>query len=737
MLFSNVKIPVSYHLIDTYKKVAWLRHVLSRTKEFSFDIETNHPTTKSKPARAEWYDAKSQHIIVGISFAWGRTKFEQDWKPGQAAYLPLANIDETPFWGARQEAVVQAVRDIQALNAVKVAQNGKFDVKQLLLLLKIETTNFEFDTMLAHSLIDEENLVSTHALKSKFNAQGSIISLGMSDAYLSLGSSSFKQDLDDALAYYDPRFKRYSRVPLDVLWPYGCADSDLTLALRYAFEPMLEVEGLTWDFYNVVMPLQRRLMFMEMKGVPLDIERAQSVVREQGALVSQYAAKIHHIFGREFNVSSPAQLGKIFFEELKLPGGRRNKQGWIVDSEVLENMDHPAASLILKYRRADHLCNTFAAASLKHAREISEDGKLGWVHTDYYMPSKTGRIKAKEPNLSQMPRKENGGEIAKGLYNCPDGYRFVFMDESQVELRVIAHLSGEPVWIDGFNAGQDMHAAMAVKAFKLPCTVDEVKTLYPEKRSDAKTVNFGIAYGRTVANLAEQLGISVEDADTLIHRDYFGGAPRLKEWIDETHAFVKQYGYIPTLFGRRRHLPDGMLTPVKSMAWPADAVRPKCYRDGPYLAELGIELKDIYDMSVFKVRDQIRSLSNGRHKKCLGCPYITSCLVNRERKFVQSKINAAMRQAVNSPVQGTAVEMVSLCAVWIGDEFEREGMDAELVLHIHDELGAIVRADQVEKASKIMNYYMTTYLREYTNFSVPLIADAEVCQRWSDKGKAA
>ena len=338
MFFSDLKIPSTYYLVDTHKKLAWLHRELLKSKLLAFDIETNHPTTKSKDKVADWKASEAHELVAGIGYAWGRTAVETPWKTGIAAYVPLTRPDDTPYWGARQAAVHKVIKDIQSSSTPKVAHNGKFDCSKLRALLDIKTQAFTFDTMLAGALVDEECLVSTHALKSKFSTQGIVTDLGMSDAYLDIGASAFKRDLDDALKHYDPALKRYSCVPLDILHPYGCADADLTLSLTFVMQKLMDAEGLTWNFENIMMPLQHRLMLMEMHGVPLDILRARQVEADQTQIMESLTTEIHALTGQVFNVSSTQQLGKVLFEDLKLAGGRRNKQGWVVDAEVIEDL---------------------------------------------------------------------------------------------------------------------------------------------------------------------------------------------------------------------------------------------------------------------------------------------------------------------------------------------------------------------------------------------------------------
>lgn len=732
MFFSDLKIPSTYYRIDTYKKLVWLHKELLDADEFAFDIETNYPTTKSAARAAAWKASEAQEVICGVGYAWGCTEVILPWRSGQAAYIPLTRFDDTPYWGTRQAEVYELIKEIQESSIPKIAHNGKFDCTKFRKLLDIKTNAFTFDTMLAHSLVDEESLVSRHALKSKFDKQGKISDIGMSDAYLDIGASGFKRDLDDALEHYDSALKRYSCVPLDILYSYGCADADMTLSLKWVMQQLLDAEGLTWNFENVLMPLQHRLMLMEMHGVPLDIPRAKQVSIEQTLMLETLSVEVHRLTGQVFNVSSTQQLGKVLFEDMKLKGGKKNKQGWVVDSEVLESLDHPVKELLSKYRRAEQIRGMYAVASLEHVQEITHDHSIGWIHTDYYIPSKTGRLRSNHPNLSQLPKPEKGGDIVKGMYCCPEDYRFVFADESQVELRVAAHLSQEPTWIDGFNNGHDMHSATAHKVFNLPCAVEEVATLYKTDRSAAKTINFGIIYGRSVPALADQLGISKDEAWTLINVDYFGGAPTLKQWIDDTHIFAEDYGYVNTIFNRRRHLPDAQIQDIRGLSWPNLNIRPACYRKGPYLKFLDIELDDLYDVPAYQIKEKIKARGT-QFKGCLRCSFVKSCVVNRERKYLASKKAEALRQAVNSPIQGTAVEMVSLCAVWIGDELERQQLDSRPILHIHDEIGCYSHVSCVDQTLAIMRYYMETYLMEYTKLSVPLIVDTKVCQRWGVK----
>lgn len=728
MFLSNLDKPIGYTLIDSPKKVAWIAKTLLESEEFAFDIETNHPTSGKIPDN---FIEK----IAGISFSWGNNNNSDIWKPGKAVYIPLIRQDDSDYWNNKQEYVISVLKEILESFIPKVAQNGKFDVKKLFLLLDIRVKEFVFDTMLAHSILDEARIYSSHALKSETSAAGKITKIGMSDVYLDTSASRFKEGLDSALDFYDPYYRRYSKVPLDILYLYGCADSDLTLCLKHKFSKMIIEEDMEWLFDSIVMKLNHRLMLMELHGVPLDIEWAKQVKVEQEQIMDENAELIYSMCGKNFDIGSPTQLGRVLFEDMRLPGGKKNKQGWITDIDHLREsaIDHPIIDLVLKWRRAQKIVGSFVVPALERVQEITNEGRVGWVHTTYYQDSLTGRLKGSDPNLTALPRPENGGEIVKSIWAGGSDYVFIFCDYSQIELRMIAHCSREPLWIDGFNAGHDMHSAMAQRIWYPDLTPDEVKKRFPEDRSNAKAINFGIAFGKSEYNLAKDLGLSVEEAYKLIHEEYFGAAPILKGWIDTMHEFVRMNGYVYNIFGRKRHLPDAQIDIPQDMYWPKRDVRPGCYRFGIKLEYLGVDTDDMHNLDDSYYVDLVRSKNNNYWNKCLSCKYIKSCIVNTEVKRISELVGKAMRQAVNAPIQGGATDMLSLALVWVGEEIENCGYDAAPILHIHDEMVVFSHVDCAEQVLKIMKYNMCDRMKTLTNFSVPLTVDTAVVSRWSDK----
>ena len=736
MYFSEIEVPPTYYLIDNPKKFSWLVKELRNTSEFAYDLETNVPTgSKNIP---DDYDEK----ICGISFAWGRTEVQRPWKPGTAAYIPLSRSDDSDFWGAKQDSIIQVLKDdVFSTPALKIAHNVYFDFAQLYKLLGIRAVNTDFCTLLAHVVVDEDRRHCYHRLKSSFNAKGVETFRGCANHYLDIDASVFKREMDDSFEYFDPKYKRYSKIPLKILYPYGCADSDLALSLKFIFEDMMRKEETFWVFSSIVMPLCHVLMKMKMHGAPLDIARAEQVRDEQTAILDEMSAQIHQIIGKTFDISSPKQLGSVLFEQLCLPGGKRNKEGWITDADMLKTLDHPVIEPLLKWKKAHYINSSWAQSCLSRYKEVTHNGRIGWIHADFEQTSVTGRLIIKNPNLTTYPRPENGGMIVKSMFAGGEDYRFVFADESQFELRVAAHYSQEPLWLEYFRQGYDLHSGMAQKVFKLDCAVEDVDRLYHSKRSDAKSVNFGIIYGESIWGLSKDLGITVEEAEVVID-DYFREAPVLKRYVDGVHEFARQNGYVVNLFGRRRHLPEAQIVIPSGEPWPPYQDRPKCYAQGPRLYELGLDskdpdvLKDLRNPSsslTCSLGSMVGSKIAWKYGDCIRCHFLRSCLLNTEVKKLSSAVGHALRQAINAPIQGGAVDMVNLALIWIDNELITAGLDAAPMLHTHDEICIYSHVSCVEQVCRIMKDCMTTRLQEFTGFSVPLVADTVVVSRISEK----
>ena len=731
-LFGNIKIPRTYHLIDTPKNLSWLVDELMKAPEMAYDIENTNCTVKNKDKQRR-YNREATIKVAGVSFAWGRKGVQTPWEPGNAAYIPLIKSDESDFWGRNQQAVLRALKTILENDVPKVAHNGKFDSRELYRRLGICTKNFWFDTMLAHALLDEDRLECSHALKSDYDKQGKMTKLGLSDKYLDIGSSDFKLDLGDALTHYDPTLRRYHKVPLDTLYPYACADSDFTLSLRYIFTELLSRENLQWVFQNISMPLSHAIMLLEIHGVPLNIDKARQVEMDQKVIMADNDHEIQRLIGKEFNVASTKQLGEALFEHLQLPGGVRNRNGWVVDADTIAALDHPVKEPLAKYRRAQQIQSTYATPAIDLIDEITNDGKVGWVHPQIWLDSVTGRLKCQDPNLTNLPKVVNGGDIVKGMWQGGEDYVFLFKDFSQMELRVTAHCSQEPVWVNGFKRGEDMHSAMAKAINHLDCPVEEVAEKYKKERGEAKNINFGILYGESEWALSQKLGISYEEAVKLVQEDYFGAAPVLKQWIDYVHNFAQENGYITNMFQRRRHLPDAQLIPPIGLPKPGWNDRMECYTKGVKPRDLNIPITDLHNVDETSLSRLIKSNHQTRFFKCVNCPNLRSCFVNSEVRYIEQTKKRALRQSVNTIIQGSAADMSSLALIWITKELKDAGLRSSPILYIHDEIGCYTHVDDVEKVDKIMEDCMTARLLEFTGFTVPLVTDTEVVKCWGDK----
>jgi len=717
---SSAEFPPGWVLVNTPKKLWWLRDVLRNVREIAADVET------TKPTAAKFEGVPSPNTkVCGISFSWA---------PGQAAYVPMyLNEEGDTFW--KQKSVFDKVVELIAAplenpDVDKLFQNGKFDIKELYKSFGIKVRGFAFDTMLAHYLLDEEGKFSgvrNHGLKD------------MAEHYITPDAKKFEKLLDEALDYYDPHYRRYSMVPVDIIYPYGCADSDWCLQLTRIFEPELRKQNLlSWSdavemglgewglFPDLLIPVSVVAAQMEMKGLMIDMAKVDELDAFYTKKKEEIAEKVFVLAGRKFDIDSPQVLGEVLFDEMKLPGGRKNKLGWSTDKHVLEKLaedGHTIAKHLQEYRSSFKLKGSYVDSY----RRLTESGKYR-LHPNYWINGTvTGRWSASEPNTMQLPRPENGGDLIKAMYIADPGYKLVLCDFSQIELRMAAHCSKDPAWIEAFEAGYDFHAATAHRAFKLDCSVDEVKKLHPDKRRGAKSVNFGILFGMTLWGLANELGWPQADAQKFLD-DYFAGCPDLKAWIDETHELIVSKGYVVNPFGRRRRLPEAMMW-VPAKFRPSGS--PRCFASKKML--------NFYkDFQIDVAQEQDREWSNsdvrvifGGHlsQECVGCPVLGMCAFQNEQSRREYVVEERKRQGLNAIVQGGAVDLTNTCLVRIQRQIYANEWNAYPVLQIHDELGVLVRDDHVEQTMRMMKDVMENTVK----LRVPLKADPQAVQRWSDK----
>lgn len=496
--------PHVYHIVDTEEKRAELGRFLSNQEFFAFDTETD----ALDPLRAK---------LVGFSFSVTE---------GEAWYVPVPEDDEEAmavvahFSPALQDAKIQ-----------KIGQNIKYDIL-VMRRYGVKVAGALWDTMIAHYLLNPE---LHHGMDY------------LAETYLHYHTKPIEELIG-------PKGKgqlSMRQVALPVIAEYAAEDADITLRLKHYFAPKLEQEELLPLFRDIEMPLVYVLADMEATGVTLDTEALRQSSEVLTAQLSEIEQEIYEMADMTFNINSTRQVGEVLFDRLKLnEKAKKTKTGYYSTSEdVLEKLrgKHPIVDRLLAYRGLKKLLSTYidALPALIHA----ETGK---IHTSFNQAvTATGRLSSTNPNLQNIPvRDELGREIRKAFIPDNDDCLFFSADYSQIELRIMAHLSGDPHMIEAFRSGADIHAATAAKIYGVP-----IEAVTSDMRRKAKTANFGIIYGISVFGLAERLGISRSESKELID-GYFKTYPRIREYMDESIEVARKQGYVETIFKRKRFLPD-------------------------------------------------------------------------------------------------------------------------------------------------------------------------------------
>jgi DNA polymerase I len=720
----------TFTLVNSPKKIHWLMGKLADSPTWSFDIETNHPTSESAP-RIEPSD-----VVIGcMSFSWAKD---------QAACLPLfTGFEKNTFWpevSIFSNIIERLARVLEGDNA-KIAQNGKFDIKWIWQVLNIKVNNFVFDTMLAHHLLDENRLSSKHGLKP------------MATHYIEPDAERYESAKDRALAYYDPMWRRFTSIPMDLLYPYACSDSDYTLQLFHLFEPMLQAEGLTDLFYDVVMPLQQTCMLAEIRGMQADITRVDELDLFYVERKKEVSAHIFKEAGQEFDLASYEKMQEVLYNTLKLPQQFKNGKP-TTDKSALEALrgKHPVIKYIEEYRHIDQLWKLY----VKGIRERYVK-KTGRIHADFLVHGTvTGRLATADPNVQNLPTAQKGGAIIKSMFIASPGCKWIMSDYSQIELRCAAHCANEPVWIQAFKNGEDLHSATAHKCFDLKCDVKDVKgnktiwkdtITYDDKRTDAKKVNFGILYGMSIWGLAAELKISQPEAEAFL-KAYYAGLKNLEAWILGTHQFAREHGYVVNPLGRRRRLPDLMNFVPPRQHKPNGA--PDCWNkrgEPPPVLKLirgGLLLKD--NLHMFQAdnagfwQQQAATIRNPKFQKCTTCPHISSCVLGDEQGRLQGKINEALRQSVNAVVQSFASDLAGKAFTQVIRDAKKHGIPLMLretdpmgiapVNIVHDDIIVEVADEYVDQAKKLVR---DTMISIYPQMLVPLEVDQDVVVCWGHK----
>lgn len=544
--------------------------------------------------------------LVGMSFSIAKN---------EAFYVPVPSDRDEALKIVKEFCPV-----FENENSLKVGQNIKYDM--------IVLQNYGavvkgplFDTMIAHYVLQPE---LRHGMDY------------LAEIYLHYQTIH----IDELIG---PKGKNQKNMrdldPKDV-YLYACEDADVTLKLKNALEKELKENDAERLFYDIEMPLVPVLVHIERNGVLLDTEALKQSSAHFTAQMEQIEKEIYELAGETFNIASPKQVGEVLFDKLKIiEKAKKTKTGqYVTSEEVLESLrhKHPVVEKILEHRGLKKLLGTYI-----DALPLLINPRTGRVHTSFNQTvTATGRLSSSNPNLQNIPiRDENGKEIRKAF--IPDeGCLFFSADYSQIELRIMAHLSEDKNMIDAFLSNHDIHAATAAKIYKI-----DLKDVSSDMRRKAKTANFGIIYGISVFGLAERMNVDRKEAKELID-GYFETYPGVKAYMDKSIQVAQEKGYVETIFHRKRFLPD----------------------------------------------------------------------INSRNAVVRGY---AERNAINAPIQGSAADIIKVAMARIYQRFQTEGIQAKMILQVHDELNFSVPVNEKERVEEIVIEEMEKAYRMH----VPLKAD--------------
>jgi DNA polymerase-1 len=493
----------TYTLLESNSEIKEFVKKINTLKEFCFDSET----TSINPLDAE---------LVALTFSWEKGT-------GYLIHFPESQKDT--------KAILEIVRPVfENPGTLKIGQNMKYDI-QVLANYGIEVKGPLFDTMIAHYLLEPD-------MRHNMNL--------LSEAYLSYSPVH----IESLIGEKGNSQKNMRSVPVDKLMEYAVEDADVTYQLKGVFEPRIKSEGLADLARKIEMPLISVLATIERNGVILNLDDLKTITINLREDIISLEKEIYALAGTEFNISSPKQLGDILFIRLKLDDKARvsKTKQFITNEEILQRLTskHPIIDKVLEYRGLKKLLSTYV-----EALPLLVDKKTGRIHTSFNQAvAATGRLSSNNPNLQNIPVKDARGREIRKAFVPEKGHIFLSADYSQIELRLMAHLSKDTGMIADFLSGNDIHAATAAKIFGV-----RINDVTREMRSRAKTANFGIIYGISSFGLSERLTIGRKEAKELID-GYFNSYPGVKIYMDESINKARDLGYVTTMFGRRRYLRD-------------------------------------------------------------------------------------------------------------------------------------------------------------------------------------
>ena len=499
----------NYHTIRTKNELDELIEVMKKAPYISFDTETTS---------LDYMNAE----LVGVSIAL---------KPNEAFYIPINHNYEGVEKQLEEHFVLEALKPFLESDEIpKIGHNLKYD-RHILQNLGIDLKGKLLDTMLFSYV--NNSTITRHNLDA------------VSKRYLNINPTSY-EDVAGKGAKQIP----FSEVSIEVASEYASEDADISLKLYEHIEPLVQKETKLAKLYSEIEgPLIYTLGDIERNGVLIDSEKLNEQSKELEAMILKLEQKVQKSAGEDFNLGSPKQLQEILYEKLGLPVIKKTPKGQPSTAEsVLQelSMDFPIVQDILSYRAISKLKSTYTDKLPKMV-----NSNTGRVHTSYHQAvTATGRLSSSDPNLQNIPIRSEEGRRIREAFIAPDGYKILAADYSQIELRIMAHLSRDQGLMDAFAKGQDIHQATAAEIFST--NIDEVTA---NQRRSAKAINFGLIYGMSAFGLSKQLQITRAEAQNYIEQ-YFDRYPQVKHYMDETKQSAKKMGYVETVFGRRLYLAD-------------------------------------------------------------------------------------------------------------------------------------------------------------------------------------
>ncbi|NOT58130.1 MAG: DNA polymerase I [Deltaproteobacteria bacterium] len=592
-----------YETVRTAKQLEEVLRAIREAKTFCLDTET----TSLNPLEAE---------LVGVSLAIEEKK---------AWYLPVGHntLDAAPQ--LTREEVLPALRSLLEDSTLSmIGQNTKYDA-MVLAQFRLWPRNFGGDTMIASYLLDPNKRHNLNDLAWE---------------HLQYRMVTYESVTDGGK-------KNFADVSVADATRYSGEDADITLRLAHQLFPRVQAEDMGQLFTDIELPLALVLAKMELTGIRIDTQFLASLSTEFGEHRRRLEKDIYEAAGEEFNLASPKQLQVILFDKLGLPRGKKTTTGSSTDSSVLEALaeQYPLPTKILEYRGFTKLQSTYVDALPKLVQ-----AKTGRVHTSFNQTvTVTGRLSSSNPNLQNIPIRSEEGRRIREAFTPEPGQILLSADYSQIELRLLAHLSGDPVLMESFQQNQDVHARTASELFQVP--IPEVSA---DQRRQAKTINFGIIYGMGALRLARSLGIPTKTAQTYITQ-YFARYGRIKSYMDGIVSEGRERGYVTTLLGRRRYVPE-------------------------------------------------------------------------LRSFNQQLASAAERAAINTPIQGTAADLIKMAMVAIDRRLTHEQLQTRMLLQVHDELLFEVPELELERVKALVREVMEGVM----SLRVPLRVDIGTGRNWAE-----